>query len=526
MSTKENKKQYDFELPQSEEEAEYTKERFQELLQDRWWRLNNLYYIKNEDGDKVLFKPSRRKAQRILHENLWFQNIIPKARQLGITTFFTILYFDQILFSKNITAGIIAHRQDDAQKIFKNKIKFAWDHLHPWLKHNIKTVKETSSYIEFDNGSSIFVDLSTRSGTIQLLHISEFGYVCQKHPDKAEEIVTGSLNSVHSGNIVSIESTARGREGYFHDFCMQADELEKSGKPLTDQDFKLFFFPWYMDPKYSMDDEVVITDKKEKYFNKIENKNHISLTEGQKKWYVKKENRMGHKMKEEFPSSLSECFEANTEGSYYGKYLSNMFEDDRITRVPHESSLKVDTYWDIGMNDFTVILLVQQKGLQIRIIDMYWNNGEGMSHYTSWLDNRRREKNYRYGRHYLPHDAEKRSVEGRSTAQILKDEGLIPQKVCERTGIIDGINKVRSIFGRFLIDNKHCDKLIKSMRNYRKEWNDKRGVYKDSPLHDENSHFCDPLRLLAMEYREDMSGGWNLSESDLDNKVVSKGFFQ
>lgn len=147
-----------------------------------------------------------------------------------------------------------------------------------------------------------------------------------------------------------------------------------------------------------------------------------------------------------------------------------------------------------------------------------------MSHYVDWLDERRKEKGYRYGRHYLPHDAAKRSVEGRTTAKILRDEGLSPQKVCERTGVQAGIRRTRSLFSKFFIDNKNCQRLIKALKNYRKEWNDKRGVYKDKPLHNEDSHFADPVRLLSMEYTEDASGSWSL-DNDMNDSKKKAGFF-
>ena len=201
-----------------------TAEEIQRHLEDRAWRLRNLYYIKDENGKKVLFKPNI--VQKFIHDNIWFFTIVPKARQLGVTTFFCILYFDQILFSENKTAGIIAHRQDDMKKIFRSKIRFAWDNLHPWLKHYIGQPDTESAYeMSFPNGSNIFVSMTTRSGTVQFLHISEFGYICQKFPEKAEEIVTGAINSVHPGNMVSIESTAAGREGHFYNFCMDADKM-------------------------------------------------------------------------------------------------------------------------------------------------------------------------------------------------------------------------------------------------------------------------------------------------------------
>ena len=99
--------------------ADITVEEIQAKLGDREWRLNNLYFIKDEKGDKVLFRLNE--VQKELYDNLWFFNIVPKARQLGVTTFFTILYFDQVLFSKNKTAGIILHRAEDMKKVFRSK---------------------------------------------------------------------------------------------------------------------------------------------------------------------------------------------------------------------------------------------------------------------------------------------------------------------------------------------------------------------------------------------------------------------
>ena len=51
-----------------------------------------------------------------------------------------------------------------------------------------------------------------------MLHISEFGKVCARFPEKAKEIVTGGINTIHSGSFVFIESTAEGNQGYFKDF--------------------------------------------------------------------------------------------------------------------------------------------------------------------------------------------------------------------------------------------------------------------------------------------------------------------
>src|SRR5574342_365218 len=107
-------------------------------LADPLWRLNNLYWIKDAQGKKVLFQMNW--AQKELYDNLHFCNIVLKARQLGITTFFCIYLLDKVLWGSNVQAGIIAHTLDDAQNIFRDKLKYAFDQIHPALRAWFKIV--------------------------------------------------------------------------------------------------------------------------------------------------------------------------------------------------------------------------------------------------------------------------------------------------------------------------------------------------------------------------------------------------
>jgi len=463
---------------------------FREKIKDRKWRLNNLYYVKDEDGNMVKFE--MRPIQEYLHDNLWFFNIIPKARQLGMTTFFCILYLDQVLFNKNKTALIIAHRQEDMKKIFQNKIRFAWDNLHPWLKSIIGEAEtDSANELRFPNGSSISVSMSSRSGTVNYLHISEFGYICQKYPEKAKEIVTGSINSVHpkegSVNMISIESTAAGREGYFYDFCMEADKNKKMGKELSVMDWKLFFFPWWIDEKYSLDDSTLVDGEAEKYFKSLETKYQILLSEGQKRWWVKKKKLNGENMFAEYPSTLDEAFSVSVEGAYYSSQMTKVYEQGRIQTLPVVEGIPVDTYWDLGINDMMIILFVQTVGATIRFVDVYFNNGEGLDHYAKVLQ----DKKYRYGRHNFPWDIEVKDLStGKTRKNKLYELGFLNVFVAPKLSIADGIERVRSLFSRFLFDEVKTKKLYDALGNYRKDFDEKLGVFKDSPRHDENSHWC------------------------------------
>lgn len=220
-------------------------------LKNKWWRLNNLYYIKNKEGRKTLFSPNW--AQKEIFDNLHSFNLILKARQLGITTAFSILFLDACLWNENINAAIIADIQKSSLEIFQDKVKFAYDALDPLIKVISPARRDNANELRFANGSVYRVSTSLRSGTIQMLHISEFGKICRESPMKADEIVAGALNTVQAGQFITIESTAEGREGHFYNMVKRCQDREIQGIPLTPLDFKLFFLPWYRHPEYMLE---------------------------------------------------------------------------------------------------------------------------------------------------------------------------------------------------------------------------------------------------------------------------------
>jgi len=464
------------------------------------WRVANLYSIKNKNGQKIPFRPNW--AQQYVIDNLWFFSVILKARKLGFTTLFCILYLDQVLFSANKTAGIIAHTDKDVKDLFNDIVKFAWDNLPDWLKKQLGPPNTDSTReLSFPNGSRIFVTMSTRSGTPQFLHISEFGKICARFPAKAREIITGSINAVAQGNFVTIESTAEGNTGSFAEICKEAEQAMKSRKKLSPLEFKFFFFPWWQEPTYRSSTPVVISAELATYFKELKAKHGINLDEEQKYWYAAKRNLNKDDMFREFPSVPEEAFRAAVEGAYYAREMLKVYEDRRIRPVPWDSRLPVTTWWDLGMNDTNVILFTQGVGNEIRLIDCYSNTGEGLAHYVNHI----KSKPYVYERHVLPHDADVRNLDeqGLSRRQTLANLGLYNIHVVERTkSVLQDIEKVRQLFSRFYFDEEKCAELIKACNEYRKEWDDKLGQFKNSPLHNKASHLVDPLRLIASAWNQ------------------------
>lgn len=277
-------------------------------LVDRLWRLNNLYWVVDEDGNLLQFK--MRPAQMYLMQNMHYRNIILKARQLGFTTFICIFMLDYALFNRNKSLGIIAHTKDDASKIFK-KVKIAWENFPQPIKDFLKlgTIGDSAVTYEFTNGSEMRVSTSLRSGTYQMVLITEFGKICARFPEKATEIVTGTLPAVPTKGVVFIESTAEGEEGYFYDYCQEAMEAKRTGRPLTSKEFKFFFFPWYENPADVVGGPALpIPPQIAEYLDKMERLVQITFTQEQKNWYWLTHKEQGRKMQQEHPTTPEEAF--------------------------------------------------------------------------------------------------------------------------------------------------------------------------------------------------------------------------
>lgn len=471
--------------------VENTLEKAEKVLADPLWRLNNLYWIIDKSGNKVLFQLNW--AQEQLYQDMWYCNLILKARQTGISTFVCLLFLDRCLFNSNLHAGIIAHTREDAEVMFR-RVKFAYDSLPAELKALRSVNTDNARELQLSNGSTLRVGTSMRSSTLQLLHISEFGKICAKFPDKAREIVTGSLNALAPGQYVFIESTAEGREGYFYQMCKEAQAMNDSGKKLTPLDFRFHFFPWHAHKDYRIDSsDVAVPEHYLGYFNALEGVINSRLDEEQRAWYVKRALTQGEDMKREFPSTPDEAFEASNEGLYYGKQIVEARQQGRIRNVYYDANVSVHTAWDLGYNDSTAIWFFQQCGQEIHLLEYYENSGEALTHYLQHL----KSKPYTYGKHLVPHDAAVHEYStGLSRVEVARNHG-IHFTVVPDIGINEGIDAARNILNRCWFDEAKCAKGVTALESYKKEWNDRHGCWSSLPLHNFASHGSDAFRMLA-----------------------------
>lgn len=189
-------------------------------------------------------------------------------------------------------------------------------------------------------------------------------------------------------------------------------------------------------------------------------------------------------------------FDVAIQGSYYGKLMLEAEEQGRIGNIPWQKSLPVDTWWDLGMNNMTVIWFSQTVGEEIRFIDYYEASGEGLPHYAEYL----RQKPYEYGNHVSPWDIKKRELNtGTSRFDTARKLG-ISFRVNPQSSVADGIEAVRNTLKNCWFDKTKCEKGLNALHSYTKEYDDERACYKPTPKHDWASDAADAFRTFAVGY--------------------------
>lgn len=369
------------EIFQEKSEAPKVDDRpYAEKLKDREWRLENLYFITDKDGNVVKFK--LKPAQRYLLRHLHTRNIILKARQLGMSTFIAILFLDECLFNPNISAAIVADKIENGKNIFR-KIDFAWKKFSEDLKvaKGLSSTSDSSTEIAWSNGSSMKVGTTLHSGTYQCLHVSEYGPLCHSSPEKASDIKKSALPTVAAGKgLIFIESTAEGEGNDFHKMCMDAMDLEKkieytkvTPEPLTlsKMQYKFFFFPWYEDKDYATDDKVQEPHLVKKYLDETERHLNLKFTREQRNWYALMASEQKERMREQYPSTPEEAFLSTGNKQFNADILNAKFVNE--VRVPvmvdgdlfiyehyrrgHMYGLGADVADGVGLDSSTMVVI-------------------------------------------------------------------------------------------------------------------------------------------------------------------------
>jgi len=188
------------------------------------------------------------------------------------------------------------------------------------------------------------------------------------------------------------------------------------------------------------------------------------------------------------------------EGAYYSKIIDDIDKQGRIGNYPHNPALPVYTFWDLGVGDATTIWFAQFIGNEVRIIDYIEDNNRGMNTYIKEV----KDKLYIYEQHYAPHDIQIREfTNGKSRLETALELGL-RFMIAPKLSIEDGIDAVRAILPKCFFNEATTRRGLLTIKNYKKEFDNKNNTFKLQPKHDWASHGADAFRYLAVSYRENI----------------------
>lgn len=321
------------------------------LLGNRMFRLTSgcLYTIRDRLGNIRPFIPNV--AQTEVLKNFHPKSVILKARQLGMTTLGAILLLDTALFRQHAACGIVSLDTASANRILRDTIRFAYEHLPAWLKAHAPIITDREGELRFGRvGSSIRADMSFRGETLHGLLVSEYGPLSARNPKVAAEVRSGAFNGVHKSGWIWVESTAEGRSGAFADIFRQG-----TPHPKQPYEWKQYFFPWYTESAYTIieEDTPIMPDTWE-YFDTLlatpwmaKHMPTWQPTPGQMRWYAQKHHEQAETIEQEFPSTPDEAFARSVQGAYYGRELAEAERTGRVCHVPYAPERDVYTAWDL-----------------------------------------------------------------------------------------------------------------------------------------------------------------------------------
>ena len=232
------------------------------LKSDKKWYIEKFLKIRNKKSQLVPFVLND--AQNIvmnLIDECEVQGklkrfIVLKARQMGLSTLFEGLIFQDTSTNQFKNSMIIAHEDKATQNLFAMS-KLFLDELPDVLRPMIKYSNEKA--LVFENPSNDIEDKKQvpglrskitvatagtteagRSATVHNLHASEVAFF----PD-AKITMLGLLQSVPDelNTLVVLESTANGVGDWFHEMWQKASKGENEFIPV--------FLPWFFDTGYT-----------------------------------------------------------------------------------------------------------------------------------------------------------------------------------------------------------------------------------------------------------------------------------
>ena len=214
---------------------------------------------------------------------------------------------------------------------------------------------------------------------------------------------------------------------------------------------------------------------------------------------------------DEFQQEWYCSFEAAIKGAIFSEELSTARKEKRITIVSYDTSQKVFTVWDLGKGANMAVGFYQRNFNQVKKID-YWE-GEGNDSLPQSIA-KIMNKPYVYGGHFAPHDIGTVDMSTGVTRIETAEKLGIKFQIVPRLSVDERINAAKLMFGRLWVDEIKCSLWLENIAQYQREWDNKKGMFKDNPLHDFASHGADEFTYAAVIEKEMIDDRENLAHME------------
>jgi hypothetical protein len=405
----------------------------------------------------VLFNP--RPLQREVYDSLARFNVLVCHRRWGKTVFCIA----------KLVREAVEHRGGDGRfayiaPLFRQAKQVAWDYLKQYTDQIPgRKIYENDLKVDLPNGSRIQLFGADNPDALRGMYLD--GVILDEHAQHRPGLwgaVIRPLLTDRKGWAIFI-GTPMGHNEFYDMYINARDGFEdKNGKRIPADDWRAFMYR--ASKSGVLDDEELQAAEREM-------------------------------SPEEYEQEFECSFEAAIRGSYYGDLMAKALEDGRVGNVPYDPAVPVHTAWDLGIGDSTAIVFFQQVGTNIHVIDYYEDSGKALADYVRELQ----EREYVYGEHLFPHDVKARElIAGKTREEVLQGLLNYQVRVVEQHKVDDGVQAVRNHIGRMWFDVSNCSRLIEALKQYRREFDDVKRVFKNRPLHNWCSHPADAVRYMCM----------------------------
>ncbi len=294
--------------------------------------MESMFRVVDKDGQDVDFLLNN--VQLSLDSNLTGRDIVPKARQEGVSTYFLARGLVKCLGQRNTRAVVISHDTEATQRMlgkvhyFLANLRGPGAQIKTASKNELSFPKTNSHFYIGTAGSRKF----GRGDTITYLHCSEVAFW-----ENASNLLAGLFQAVPMSGDISLESTGNGQGNYYHRACMRAAQ----GKGR----YRLHFFSWLDSTEYyyklTPEEEAVVLANLDPDLDEHDLIKFPGVTAGHIAWRRDKLDELDYdlkKFKQEYPLTLDECFQASGQGLFskvwFVKDLTwGKIGDDATTRL-------------------------------------------------------------------------------------------------------------------------------------------------------------------------------------------------